>query len=160
MPNSTSRLTGVSQETLQRRHQGLQDTCAGALQQQQNLSPQQEKELVQYIKEITKQGLPPMRMMIQNFALAVATSLVSTRWVSRFIACHKAKLTSKWTVGMDCNRVKADNRDSYHHYFKLLHAKIQQYNVEPQHIYNMDKKGFLIGITSKQKRVFSKQLWE
>jgi DNA-binding transcriptional regulator YhcF (GntR family) len=70
---------GVSRETLRRRHQGLQDTRAGASQQQQNLSPQQKKELVQYIKEITDQGLPPTRTMIQNFALAVATSLVSTR---------------------------------------------------------------------------------
>jgi hypothetical protein len=61
---------------------------------------------------------------------------------------------------MDRNCVKANNRDGYHHYFKLLHAKIQQYNVEPRYIYNMDKKGFLIGITSRQKRVFSKQLWE
>jgi uncharacterized coiled-coil DUF342 family protein len=78
----------VSRETLRRRHQGLQDTCAGASQQQQNLSPQQEKELVQYIKEITEQGLPPTRTMIQNFASAVAASLVSTRWVSRFIARH------------------------------------------------------------------------
>jgi DNA-binding transcriptional regulator YhcF (GntR family) len=86
---------GVSRETLRRRHQGLQDTRAGASQQQQNLNLQQEKELVQYIKEITKQGLPPTRTMIQNFASAVATCRVSTRWVSRFIARHKAELTSK-----------------------------------------------------------------
>jgi hypothetical protein len=138
----------------------LQDTRTGASQQQQNLSPQQEKELVQYIKEITKQGLPPTRTMIQNFASAVATSLVSTRWISRFIACHKAKLTSKWTVGMDRNRVKADNRGSYCHYFEPLHANIRQYNVEPRHIYNMDEKGFLVGITSRQRRVFSRHLWE
>jgi hypothetical protein len=81
----------------------LQDTRAGASQQQQNLSPQQEKKLVQDIKEITEQGLPPTHMMIQNFASTVATSLVSTRWVSRFIARHKAELASKWTVGMDRN---------------------------------------------------------
>jgi hypothetical protein len=61
---------------------------------------------------------------------------------------------------MDRDRVKADNRDSYRHHFNLLHAKIRQYNVEPRHIYNMDEKGFLISITSRQKRVFSKQLWE
>jgi hypothetical protein len=150
----------VSRETLRRRHQGLQDTHTGTSQQQQNPSPQQEKELVQYIKEITKQGLPPTRTIIQNFASAVATSIVSTRWVSRFIARHKAELTSKWTVGMDRDRVKADNRDTYCHYFELLHAGIRQYNVEPRHIYNMDEKGFLVGITSRQKRVFSRQLWE
>jgi hypothetical protein len=61
---------------------------------------------------------------------------------------------------MDRNRVKANSEHSYRHYFELLHSKIQQYEVEPQHIYNMDEKGFLIGITSRQKRVFSRQLWE
>jgi hypothetical protein len=61
---------------------------------------------------------------------------------------------------MDRNRVKADNKDNYCHYFEFLHARIQQYNVEPRHIYDMDEKGFLIGITSRQKRVFSRKLWE
>jgi hypothetical protein len=61
---------------------------------------------------------------------------------------------------MDRNRHKADNMDSYSRYFALLHAKIRQYNVDARYIYNMDEKGFLIGVTSRQKRVFSKQLWE
>jgi hypothetical protein len=69
---------GVNRETLRRRHQGLQDTRAGASQQQQNLSPQQEKGPVQYIEEITKQALPPTRTLIQNFASAVAKFLVLT----------------------------------------------------------------------------------
>jgi hypothetical protein len=61
---------------------------------------------------------------------------------------------------MDRTRVKADSEHSYGYYLKLLHAKIQQYNVEPRHIYNMDEKGFLAGVTSRQKRIFSRQLWE
>jgi hypothetical protein len=32
--------------------------------------------------------------------------------------------------------------------------------VEPRHTYNIDKKGFLIGITGRSKRVFSRQMWE
>jgi hypothetical protein len=46
---------------------------------------------------------------------------------------------------MDCDRVKADSEHSHCHYFKLLYVKIQQYNIEARHIYNMDVKGFLIG---------------
>jgi hypothetical protein len=61
---------------------------------------------------------------------------------------------------MDRTRVKADSEHSYRHYLELLHAKIQQYDVEPRHIYNMDEKGFLAGVTSRQKRIFSRQLWE
>jgi hypothetical protein len=56
---------------------------------------------------------------------------------------------------MDRNRVKANSEHSYRHYLKLLHEKIRQYDVEPRHIYNMDEKGFLAGVTSRQKRIFS-----
>ena len=61
---------------------------------------------------------------------------------------------------MDRNRHQADTEDSYHQYFELLQAKIREFDVEPRHIYNMDEKGFLVGCTSKTKRVFSKQLFE
>ena len=32
--------------------------------------------------------------------------------------------------------------------------------MEPQHIYNMDEKGFLIGILSKMKRIFSRRRYK
>jgi hypothetical protein len=37
---------------------------------------------------------------------------------------------------------------------------MRQYDVEPCNIYNMNEKGFLMGIISCSKRIFSKQLWE
>jgi hypothetical protein len=61
---------------------------------------------------------------------------------------------------MDRNRHQADLGDKYKPYFDLLNDKMTEYNVEPRHTYNMDEKGFLIGITSRSKRVFSRQLWE
>jgi hypothetical protein len=45
-------------------------------------------------------------------------------------------------------------------YFDFLHQKMQQYEIEPENTYNMDEKGFLIGTTSRSKRVFSRALWE
>ena len=32
--------------------------------------------------------------------------------------------------------------------------------MEPQHIYNIDEKGFLVGILSKIKRIFSRRRYE
>jgi hypothetical protein len=40
-------------------------------------------------------------------------------------------------------------------YFELLHHKIVLYEVEPCNTYNIDKKGFMISITGRSKRVFS-----
>jgi hypothetical protein len=61
---------------------------------------------------------------------------------------------------MDSNRHKADSRDKYRLYFQLLHGKIDQYQIDPRHTYNMDEKGFLIGIVGRSKRIFSRRMWE
>jgi hypothetical protein len=61
---------------------------------------------------------------------------------------------------MDHNRHHADSEASYRDYFELLQAKIREYDVDARHIYNMDEKGFAVGVTSKTKRVFSKTLYQ
>jgi hypothetical protein len=61
---------------------------------------------------------------------------------------------------MDRTRHLADSESKYRLYFELLHQKITQYHLEARDIYNMDEKGFLIGITSRSKRIFSKRQWE
>ena len=58
-------------------------------------------------------------------------------------------------MGLDHNRVRTDLVFKYILYFELLRKKLEQYKVEPQNIYNIDEKGFLIRILSKIKRIFS-----
>jgi hypothetical protein len=60
---------------------------------------------------------------------------------------------------MDRVRHKADSVDKYNMYFDLLHDKMKEYEVEPRQIYNMDEKGFMIGVTGRSKRVFDKGLY-
>ncbi|KAL5400226.1 hypothetical protein PMIN03_013118 [Paraphaeosphaeria minitans] len=149
---------GINRSTLSRRHRGITATRAATANNQQKLSPQQEQELVQYIKGLTERHLPPTREMIQNFASTIAKEPVSESWVTRFINRHSIHLISQWTVGMDSNRHKADSEDKYHLYFNYLHSKIDQYQIDPRHTYNMDEKGFLIGILGRSKRIF--RMWE
>ena len=77
-------------------------------------------------------------------------------WVDRFVKRHSIDLISHWATGLDRNRLKADNAFMYSLYFELMKRKIEQYNIDSRYIYNMDEKGFLIGILSKMKRVFSR----
>ena len=60
---------------------------------------------------------------------------------------------------MDAKRHQADSRAKYSLYFDLLHQKITQYDVEPGNTYNMDEKGFMIGVLGRSKRVFDKEKW-
>jgi hypothetical protein len=151
---------GVVRSTLTRRHQGLVRPTQTKNANQQKLTLQQEQELVRYIKRLTERHTPPTREMIQNFASTIAKEPVSESWVTRFINRHSIHLISQWTAGMDSNRHKADSGDKYRFYFSLLHSKIDQYHIDPRHTYNMDEKGFLIGITSRSKRIFSRRMWE
>ena len=151
---------GVNRTTLSRRHQRVQAPDKAKKINQQKLNPQQELELVRYIEGLTKRGLPPTREMVRNFGSNVAKEPVSESWVTRFINKHSVHLISHWTVGMYSNRHQADSEAKYRLYFNLLHHKISQYNIEARYIYNMDEKGFLIGITGRSKRVFSRRMWE
>ena len=126
----------------------------------QNLSPQEEEELVKYIDKLTEQHLPPTREMVKEFASRIAGFGVSDSWVSRFLHRHDDELTPQWTTSMDRNRHAADSGDKYKLYYDALRDKIEFYKVEPEHTYNMDEKGFMIGAVGRQKRIFSKRSWK
>ena len=68
---------GVVRSTLIRRHQGITRSPRAKNFKQQKLNPQQEKELVQYIKGLSERHIPPTREMIRNFASTIAQELVS-----------------------------------------------------------------------------------
>jgi leucyl aminopeptidase (aminopeptidase T) len=85
---------------------------------------------------------------------------VSRSWVERFLKRNPDQLSPKYTTSIDRNRFKADTEHSYRTYFDLLYAKMRQYNVDAENVYNMDEKGFLLGKTSRTERIFSKQFWE
>jgi hypothetical protein len=151
---------GVNRSTLSRRHRRVTEPLNVKNSNQQALRPQQELELVRYIKKLTKRGLPPTREMIKNFASSIAHQQVSESWVTRFINRYPDQLISKWSNAMDRTRHLADSEQKYELYFELLHQKIAEYQLEARDIFNMDEKGFLIGIVGRSKRVFSKRQWD
>ena len=150
---------GVSRITLARRHQGLQVPRGEANSNQAKLNPQQEIELVKYINELTNRHLSPTREMVQNFASAVAESPCSERWVSRFLNRYLHQLNPQFVTGMDSSRHYADSEAKYNLYFNLLQHTIAKYNITPRHTYNMDEKGFAIGVLTRSLRIFSRASW-
>jgi hypothetical protein len=149
----------VNQVTLRRRWKGVQAPRETKNITQQNLSPQQELGLVEYINELTDFGIPPTRDMIRNFGSAVAERDLSESWVQRFIERNRDHLISRWSTGIDRNRHQADTLDKYDNWFDLLHSKIEEHKIEPRLLYNMDEKGFMIGVEKRSKRWFSKQVF-
>jgi hypothetical protein len=54
-----------------------------------------------------------------------------------------------------CTIFNASQSEVYH-----LREKIEQYHIEPRHIYNMDEKGFMLGVVGQLKRIFSRTSYE
>jgi hypothetical protein len=151
---------GVCRSTLGRRLKRQTASAEAKATSQLKLHPHHETALVQYIEDLTKRGLAPTRTMIRTFASEIAPTPVSESWVTRFLERNSDQLTSQWTSGIDAQRHKADSKLKYQLYFDLLHDKMKEHDVQPQHTYNMDEKGFMMGITGRSKRVFSKRQWE
>ncbi len=98
--------------------------------------------------------------MIRNFAEETCGRRPEKEWIARFLARHPDTLVFKWTLGLNHDRARADSAFKYTLYFELLKQKIDQYEVKPRHIYNMNEKGFLLEVLFKQKRVFSRRRYE
>ena len=149
---------GVVRSTLTRTWRGETRPHQEKVLAQQKLTQQQEEELVTYIEELTARHIPPTRQMIANFASSIAQEPVSESWVTRFINKYSIHLISQYSTGMDANRHNADSYTKYKLYFNLLQRKIAEYKVDAKHTYNMDEKGFIIGITTRAKHVFSRRM--
>jgi hypothetical protein len=61
---------------------------------------------------------------------------------------------------MESTRHAADNYERYRLYFNLLTKKVKEFDILPKNTYNIDKKGFIIRVIRKTKRVFNKVLYK
>ena len=74
----------------------------------------------------------------------------------RFLNYNYNYLISYFVTSIDCNCYTTNSLSKYKLYFKLLEDKIKEYNINASNMYNIDKKGFIISITSRLKHIFSK----
>jgi hypothetical protein len=156
-----AKLYGCDRTTLAGRHKHHSRTTRSLeAQNRQALHPQQEKELMRYIERLTRRGRSPTRAMIRNFGSQIARRGLGVNWVDRFVQRYPDELVSKEMTDMDNSRHKADLGRKYSLYFDLLREKIDQYYVEAHHTYDMDEKGFILGVVGRLKKIFSKALQE
>ncbi len=115
------------------------------------LSRAQKARLLKYINELTRQGLPPNHHNVRTFAYNICSKWPGKNWASEFVRKNKDTITSKYLVSFDLDRKKADNWWLIDHFFGLLQEKWKKYDYAPHNVYNIDEKGFLIGILKEVK---------
>jgi hypothetical protein len=158
VPNvsDTARRYGVCRKNLSKRWKGTAGSVAEKATSQRLLSLQQERTLLDYINYLTSIGLPPTPAMLRNFATDILGQPPGHTWCSRFCKRWSSELLSRYLTPLDTSRKKADSIEEYRYWFDLVDAKIKQYDVQEHNMYNMDEKGFSIGVMNKSRRIFTK----
>jgi hypothetical protein len=171
---ATAKKHKVSRATLTRRFLSqCRSAVDGHIEQQGNLSLLQEKELLDWIKELTNRKLPPTPAMVKSYVERLLGHEIGKNWVSRFFNRHRDSLNSKYLGGLDANRVYAtasascfetwfknawisylfESNCAYEPQFKTI---CDSHRFKPDEIINLDEKGFMIGRQMKTKRYFTR----
>ena len=98
--------------------------------------------------------------MVRTFAFHITGRLPGPHWTSYWVKAYKAQLKSAYLCIINSTQKKADSALYYSLYFELLARKTAKYNIQLQNMYNVNKKGFLIGYFQKTKRIFTKSTFD
>jgi Txe/YoeB family toxin of Txe-Axe toxin-antitoxin module len=152
------RVTGLSKATLSRRLRGSKP-CNQAHEEQQILSRVEEKELARWITLCTVAGHAPILTAVKEMAEGIRRRRVKEinelgmelityepigkRWVGRFLK-RFPHLQSEMSKRIEAVRLEPTAQE-YQKYFDDLRDVINEFDVLPENIYNMDETGFNIG---------------
>jgi hypothetical protein len=155
-----ARTYGLSQSNLSKRFRAVTGSEEAQYNNQRLLSTEQSRELINWIKRLTERGLPPTNSMLENFAREISGKDPGKNWASRWLKANSDKVISRYSKGLDSDRKKANSAYKYKLYFEFIGRKIEQYNLTPDQIYNMDEKGFMLGVSTKEQRIFTRRKYE
>jgi len=85
---------------------------------------------------------------VAQYAGEIANTQVGKTWTKRFLRRHP-DLKVKVTVALEKARAKALNKSAVNGFYNMLEKLIEEYNILPGNIYNMDEKGIQLGIGAR-----------
>ena len=146
-----------NRSTLSRRYRGITTSREAYRESKSLLTNQQSTTLVEYINTLIARGLSLTSAMVRNFVHDIIQEWPSKNWIANWVKQHADELMSNYLPPIDMSRKIADNWRQYAVYFDQLQEYVKKYKILPRNIYNMDEKGFLIGILIKIKRIFLRE---
>ena len=78
-------------------------------------------------------------------------------WVSRFLSCHP-QLQSARRKCIEAARIKDVSETRLAKWFQDLQNVIDEHNIEPHNLYNMDESGFAIGDVEASQRIINAEI--
>ena len=167
-----ARTFNIPPQTLSDRVKGASSRSL-AQEQLQLLSHAEEKELVRWITRLTVTGYSPRYPTLREMAeeirqrrvrnintessIYVEYPSIGKGWVKRFLRRHP-ELSSVTIRTIDASRIKAATPEAISHWFNELERVINEYNISPENIYNMDESGFSIGEIEASRRIIDARI--
>ena len=99
----------------------------------------------------SKQWHKSLRYKTQN-RRGTPRANIGQGWLLSFLN-HHPKVSSKFGSNLDRQRVLAGSPGPIIDFFDKLKKVLKEYNFLPENIYNMDEKGFTLGVSNRSKFV-------
>lgn len=145
-------LSGCDRSTLNMRDRGIRQSAQVVNYNKTLLTLQSEKELVRFILWKDKWGFPVTYDVILEKALQQARirnptlRTIGKKWVQRFLKRHP-EIKRRLSAQLDRDRMKAGDKEVLRDFFMKWQEVIERFGILPEHIYNWDEKGVMLGIT-------------
>lgn len=156
--NAVAASFDVAATTLRRRRDGIVGHDA-AHQSQQKLYPEEENALVRHLELLAAQGWAKDLTMVQYIAEDVLrrrtrspAATLGHHWVERFLKRHP-RFAKTWSTKIDSVRADSARSGVVEDFLQCLQAMREERGIQPQDIYNMDEKGFVMGKEGRRKLV-------
>ncbi len=134
---------------------GRQSHREGA-KEQQKLTPIQELYLVAYAQQLEQKGVPARQDLLRARAQQILRrngsnlTVVGQHWVKNFLRRHPS-LEIKRPDRLDKQRKLASTVKTLDHHLTLFENIKKDLKILPEHMWNIDKKGFLLEAANKVK---------
>ena len=154
-----ARKHGIIHSTLTRRLAETKTHKEAAL-LQQRLLPEEESALVDWTIQMEAWGWPPRVTQLRFMALEMLIKRddrndLGINWVSKFLSRHK-ELDTVFCQALDKERALMHNAEMLNQWFQLYAKNFNQYKFNEEDCYNMDEKGFAMGLVGKLRVICSK----
>ena len=139
----------------------------------QNLTHAEELELKRWITKLTRLGYPPRHQLVRELAEEIRKhrvreinsedmELVSypplgEGWTRQFLGRHPDLKTAMLKT-IEAARVKDTNPEALGKWFQCFKEEIQELNIRPQDMYNVDESGFAIGTTQARQAIINAKI--
>ena len=151
---------GIPKSTLVDRISKGKQARLEAHEDQQRLSPGEEAALLAWILRLQAWGWPPrveqVRSMANDLLLAKGDEVpIGLNWPKKFMKRHP-EIKSVYISPLDKERAMAQDPTILQGWFDLYLKLRTEFEVEKHNIYNMDEKGFMMGVIAKLRVMLNK----